>query len=95
MKIEELLTECTRITNRNKLTNREIDLICEWKKRYSDQEIIKAVKKAVLKKARHPISGYSTKILVENRMRLDEDQQQVLRIAALENWIKEREKRYE
>lgn len=95
MKNEELLAECAEIVKKSRLTSREMNLIFEWKKTYSREEIIKAVRKAVLKKARFPISHYSTRILEENRIQLSKEKQRTLEIEVLENRIKERESRYE
>lgn len=95
MKNESLLRECANIIKRTSLTHREINLIVDWQKKYSREEIVEAVKKAVSKKARVPISGYSSKIFAENRLKFNQDKQQILEIKALESRIREREKRYE
>lgn len=95
LKNESLLKECANIIKRISLPRREINLIVEWQKQYSREEIVEAVKKAVSKKARVPISGYSSKILAENRFKFNHDKQQILEIKALESRIREREKRYE
>lgn len=47
-------------------TQKEIDKVMEWRKLYTDDEIIAALKKSVKFKAKRPLTDYTTKILEEN-----------------------------
>lgn len=47
----------------------EIDKIMEWRKFYTDDEIMEALNKAIRYKAKKPLSDYTTKILEENHQK--------------------------
>lgn len=47
----------------------EIDKIMEWRKLYTDDEIMEALNKAIQYKAKKPLSDYTTKILEENHQK--------------------------
>lgn len=51
----------------NRITREERKIIDEWRKEYSNTEILEALKKAALSGARIPLGTYTAKILAENQ----------------------------